>query len=302
MEEVKPYGNEPSAERAAFIQEAAQTMDGIWQRIRATKQIPLAELRQRIVPVIRESVEELQLLELLALLQAKTNYWSRHSVAVGVLSLLIGKWLRLPEPELLQVTTAAILHDVGKSQIHTDLLDKPGPLTPDEFDTMKRHTLIGFDMIKKTFGTSHRQALVALQHHERMDGSGYPLGLGGDKIDPFSRIVAVADVFHAMASKTVYRNPSPLYEVLLQMEGGAYGAFDPEIVSLLISKFMQALIGYEVRLTDGTSAKIVLIHPHDKTRPLVQAEERFIDLSKDYSLQIEQVYASREDTEMETPF
>lgn len=66
--------------------------------------------------------------------------------------------------------------------------------------------------------------------------------------------------------------------------------------------FMQALIGYEVRLTDGTSAKIALIHPHNKTRPLVQAEERFIDLSKDYSLQIEQVYAGNEETEMTTPF
>lgn len=285
--------------------EAIDVMHEVWEKIRISKQIPLAELRLRVIPTLRRSIERLPPLRLLAMLQAsreKQDYLCLHSVAVGTISLLLGKWSNLSEPELLQLATSAILHDVGKIQIPADLLGKPGPLSEEEFDSMKRHTLIGFEMIKKTVGTTHRQAMVALQHHERFDGSGYPLGLTGDNIDLFSRIVAVADVFHAMASKTAYRSPSPLYEVLRQMESGAYGSFDPAIVSLLIRKFMQALIGCEVRLTDGTIAKIVLVHPHRETRPLVQAGDVFIDLSQNYSLQIEQVLAAPEGDEQVTPF
>lgn len=274
------------------LDEAVAVVKGVFERIRVTRQIPLAELRTKVIPVIRHSAERLHLFQLFTLLQAKRDYLYRHSVAVGALSLLIGRWLRLPEAELLQLTTAAVLHDIGKTQIPLDLLDKPGPLTEDEFETMRRHTLIGFEMIRRTVGTTQRQASVALQHHERIDGSGYPFGLKSEKLDLFGRIVAVADVFHAMTSKTVYRDPSPLYEVLKQLEGGAYRTFDPAVATVLIQKFMQALIGYEVMLTDGTRARIVLLHPHHQTRPLVQAGERFIDLSKAYSVHIERVLAA----------
>ncbi|WP_246132049.1 HD-GYP domain-containing protein [Paenibacillus hemerocallicola] len=274
------------------LDEAIAVVKGLFDHIRITRQIPLAEIRTRVIPVIRQSAERLHLFQLFTMLQVKHDYIYRHSVAVGAVSMLLGKWLRLSEAELLQLTTAAVLHDIGKTQIPLELLNKPERLSDDEFDTMKRHTLIGFEMIRKTVGTTQRQASVALQHHERIDGSGYPFGLRDDKIDLFSRIVAVADVFHAMTSKTVYRDPSPMYEVLKQLESGAYGMFDPVVVTLLIQKFMQALIGYEVMLTDGTRAKIVLIHPHHQTRPLVQAGDRFIDLSKEYSVHIERVFPS----------
>ncbi|GAA3400452.1 HD-GYP domain-containing protein [Paenibacillus hodogayensis] len=294
VEEVGPYANVSSALPGLGIDEAAGVVHDVFEQARVSRQIPLAQLRMRVLPLIRESVDRLHLFQLLAALHDKQDYLSRHSVGVGAISMLLGKWIGLPETELLQLTTAAILHDIGKTQIPAELLNKPGRLDDDEFDTMKRHTVIGFEMIRKTVGTTERQAKVALQHHERIDGSGYPLGLKCEQIDPFSRIVAVADVFHAMTSRTVYRNPSPVYAVLKQVEGGAFGAFDPAVVSVLLHKFMQALIGYEVMLTDGTKAKIVLIHPHRQTRPLVQADDTFIDLSQNYALDIEQILANHE--------
>ncbi|WP_238403175.1 HD-GYP domain-containing protein [Paenibacillus mesophilus] len=298
VRDVEDVGHDASMSAellAASLDEAVAVVKGVFEHIRNTRQIPLAELRTRVIPVIRHTTDRLHLFQMFTMLQAKHDYLYRHSVAVGAVSMLLGKWLRLSEAELLQLTTAAVLHDIGKTQIPVELLNKPDRLTEDEFETMKRHTLIGFEMIKKTVGTTHRQASVALQHHERIDGSGYPFGLKSDKIDLFSRIVAVADVFHAMTSKRVYRDPSPLYEVLKQMETNAYGTFDPAVVTVLIRKFMQALIGYEVMLTNGTKAKIVLIHPHNQTRPLVQSGERFIDLSKEYSVHIEQVLGARDE-------
>lgn len=292
VEEFGPYADMFASRQS--IDTAVGVMSGVFEQARLSRQIPLAVLRVQVLPLIRQSVERLQLFQLLAALQAKQDYLYWHSVAVGSISMLIGKWMNLPEAEVLQLTTAALLHDIGKTQISTDLLNKPDYLNKEEFETMKRHTLIGFEMIKKTVGTTLRQANVALQHHERIDGSGYPFGLKSDAIDPFSKIVAVADTLHAMTSRTLYSNPSPLYEVLKQMESGAYGTFDPAVVSVLIRKFMQALIGYEVMLTDGAKGKIVLINPHNQTRPLVQTERRFIDLSQDYSIHIEQVLSNGE--------
>lgn len=277
------------ADQRKRIDETVAIVQGLFNEIRITRRVPLAEIRNLVIPNIRECAGNMPLVDLFASLQSNNDYLYRHSVAVGALSLLLGKWLGMPEAEQLQLTTAAFLHDIGKTMLPVELLKKPDKLSEDEFTTMKRHTLIGYEMMKKTVGTTHRQALVALQHHERMNGMGYPFGMIGDQIDMFSRIVAVADTFHAMMSKTEYRNPSPMYEVLTEMENQAYGSFDPTIVGILIRKFMQALIGYEVVLTDGSKGKIVMINPHHTTRPLVQIGGEFLDLSKHFSIQIEQV-------------
>src|SRR5699024_8481448 len=128
------------------------------------------------------------------------------------------------------------------------------------------------EMIKNTVGTNHRQALVALQHHERMDGSGYPFSITKEKIDLFSRIVAVADVFHAMTSKRVYRNASPFYEVLIQLEKDSFGSLDPTITRLFVENIMNSLIGNSVLLTNGRKGTILMIPRNDPVHPLVKVE------------------------------
>src|SRR5690625_7353760 len=146
----------------------------------------------------------------------------------------------------MQLTTDVLLHDVGKMLVPEEILNKPGQLTEEEFQEMKNHTLYGYEILKDTVGVNHRQALVALQHHERMDGSGYPLQLKRDEIDLFSRIVAVADVFHAMSSNRVYQERSPLYEVLAEMEREVIAKLDPEITYLFI-RSEERRVGKECR-------------------------------------------------------
>src|SRR5690606_34552701 len=106
-------------------------------------------------------------------------------VAVGVISGLIGRWMKLEQQDLQQLITAALLHDSGKMLIPEELLLTCDRLTKEEYDLMKKHTLFGYNLLKETFGINHRLALVALQHHDRIDGSGYPLGVAGDKIEQF---------------------------------------------------------------------------------------------------------------------
>ena len=195
----------------------------------------------------------------------------------------------LDQQQLLQLTVAGLLHDVGKMLIPETILNKPGKLTYQEFIIMQKHTIYGYEILKETIGVTHRQALVALQHHERMDGSGYPMGIKGDKIDLFSRIVAVADVFHAMTSRRVYQDQFPFYKVVSEIERSMFDSLDPAISIVFIEKIMSALIGSSILLSDGRAGKIVMVPKNYPTRPLIQVGEEFIDLTIHSDLQIEKI-------------
>src|SRR5690606_5439508 len=263
---------------------------GIFDEIRETKQLPLPEI-QRFVPSLLEVAEQSDLFRLLSSLQAKDDYTYRHNIGVGVISAMLGKWLHLNEQDLSALTLAATLHDVGKMNIPLEIINKPGKLTDVEYKLMQKHTVFGFEMIQNTPGTSRDEALVALQHHEREDGSGYPHGIFGNRIHPLSKIVAVADVFHAMTSRRAYKAAAPFYAILREMDDGRFGEFDPKAISVFIEKMMQSLVGNYVRLTDLREGLIVMIHPHDPIRPLVQIDNQFIDLSRVRRIEIQQVLA-----------
>lgn len=260
-----------------------------FEYIRAKKKIPIVELRQSLVPGVQALVDDQDLFGLLSALQSKDDYTYRHPLAVSVISGLLGEWMGLERMEVLQLTTAALLHDVGKMLIPSALLDKPGPLTAEEYTVIKEHTIHGYQLMRGTLGVSYRQALVALQHHEHNDGSGYPFGLKGDKIDLFSRIVAVADMFHAMMSNRVYQNPSPFYEVLYEIDRGAYGQLDPAITKLFNRKLMERLQGNRVQLTDGREGRVMMVPVHDPLSPLVQVGPEFVDLRTDRAVRIHHV-------------
>lgn len=272
-----------------MMDETVDVVKAVFGDIRQTKKIPIINLREQVIPMIHEASDGKHLLHLFAALQVKDDYTFRHNIAVGVISNLIGKWMKLDHQELLQLTTAALLHDVGKTQIPKNILNKSGTLTSEEFQVMKKHTIYGYEILRETVGITHRQALVALQHHERMDGSGYPMGVKRNDIDLFSRIVSVADVFHAMSSNRVYQNQFPFYKVIAEMERDMFGILDPEITLLFIKKTMSSLVGNIVLLTDGRKGTILTVSRNNPTRPLIKIEDEFIDLSQDLSLQIEQV-------------
>lgn len=282
-------------EGAAFFQiaidDCTAAMEGIFEQVRynKNKRIPMIELRNEVIPFIHQVTEKNDFYGILAALQSKDDYTYRHNVAVGILSTLLGKWLKMKPEDLSQLTIAATLHDIGKISVPAEILTKPGPLTDEEFQIMKKHTTYGYEMVRDTVGTNHNQALVALQHHERMDGSGYPFGVLGNRITDFSKIVAICDIFHAMTSDRFYRKASPLYEVLIQMQESVYGKLDPYICRVFIDKLMQSMIGNEVELTDGRTGRIVMILSHDPLRPLVNIGEDFVDLSKERTLGIVRV-------------
>ncbi|MNR07874.1 Cyclic di-GMP phosphodiesterase response regulator RpfG [compost metagenome] len=144
-------------------------------------------------------------------------------------------------------------------------------------------------MLRETVGINYRVALVALQHHERADGTGYPLQLKDSQMDKMSRIVAVADVFHAMSSKRPYHEMMPFHEVVFRLREGFFGELDPHIVSIFLHNIIYNLVGRQVLLTDGRWGEVVYINPTDDTNPLVRIDNSFLDLSRERHIHIKEV-------------
>ncbi|MFD0699056.1 HD-GYP domain-containing protein [Paenibacillus sp. GCM10027628] len=293
MHRIDPFSImiEEEAEIAAVssetrMKQVVQHAKELFNTIQITKKIPLLEIREEIVPAVQQMTENANIFQLFEAVRAKDDYTHQHNIGVGVLATLIGKWMNLSANELTTLSLAATLHDVGKVRIPLEILNKPGKLTREEYEIIKRHSLYGYEMLKDTVGVGPRVAAVALQHHEREDGRGYPNGLKKDKIDLFSKIVAVADIFHAMTSKRPYHEPMPFHEVITEMRGGTFGEFEPEIVSVFLEHITRHLVGNQVILTDGRRGEVVYINPHDTGSPLVKIHNEFVDLSKERLIQI----------------
>jgi HD-GYP domain-containing protein (c-di-GMP phosphodiesterase class II) len=262
-----------------ITEEAVSEVKAIYEKIHhQTEQLSNQVIQDELMPKIQELCIQNNLSNVLLALSQKDNYTYRHCIGVAVISFLIGKWLRMKDEELSELAIAGLMHDLGKVKIPDMILNKAGRLNADEYAEMKLHTHLGYEMIRNISEMTEQQALVALQHHEREDGSGYPFGVSGEKITPFSKIVSVADVFHTMISERVYKKPVPLYQVFQEIYKNSYGLFDPKIVYSFITNMMNRLVGDHVILTDGQVARIVMLHPDDLVNPLVEAQGQFYDL------------------------
>jgi putative nucleotidyltransferase with HDIG domain len=271
------------------IKQAVDTSKELFHSIGRSRKIPLLEIRKEVLPAVHHLSEHTNVFQLFEFVKATDEYTYQHNIAVGILSTLIGRWLNLTDEEISILSLAATLHDVGKVKIPLEILNKPGKLSGDEYALVKKHTVYGYELLKETIGLNQRVPLVALQHHERNDGNGYPFGLKQDRVDLFSKIVAVADIFHAMSSKRPYHNPMPFHEIVRQMRKGSFGELDPNIISVFLDNIVKKMIGERVVLTDGRVGEVVYLNPHNAECPLVKIGDEFIDLSRHKDLYIKEI-------------
>ena len=138
-------------------------------------------------------------------IDARDPYTAGHSERVSIYAAALGRQIGLPQAELDALRQGCLFHDLGKIAIRDEVLLKPGPLTPEEYEEMKQHTVLGRDLLQP-MRTLARALPVVYHHHERCDGSGYPEGLGGDDIPLIARAAAIADVFDGMTSDRPYRD------------------------------------------------------------------------------------------------
>ena len=189
------------------------------------------ERAERLERLSDEMVETLA-----SAIDAKDRYTNGHSFRVMEYSVALAKQLGMDEANIKELHREALLHDIGKIGIPDNVLNKPGKLTPDEFGIIKSHTTIG-GMILSKYEDLENAATVAVQHHERFDGSGYPEGLKGDGISRNARIVSVADAYDAMNSNRIYRAALPREKIRDELLRGRGTQFDPELLDAFLILF-----------------------------------------------------------------
>lgn len=228
------------------------------------------ELSKIVNEIIEELLSKKDVLINLVDIKSMDNYTYEHSVNVAVLSLIIGLELNLPKDRLYNLAVGAMLHDVGKVFIPKEILSKNGKLTEQEFNIIKEHPVKGYDYIKSDMDVSPTSSIILLQHHERLDGSGYPDGIYGDKIHEFSKIVAVADVYDAITSDRPYRMSIPPNEAVEYIMGSADRYFDLKVVSAFLKRIVPYPVGTLVKLSNNEIGVIEEINQQYPLRPKIK--------------------------------
>lgn len=190
-------------------------------------------------------------------LKTYDGYTYFHSVNVAVLSAMMGAQIGMNRKELEILTTAAMLHDIGKKFLPIDVLNAPRKLTEEEFQILTQHPKLGFDFLRNTYDFPSLTYLSVLEHHEWYDGNGYPLQKKGDEIPVSARIIKITDVYDAMTSKRPYHDPALPSDVVEYIMGRSGMEFCPEMVSLFLSKIAVYPVGCEVELSNGERGIVV---------------------------------------------
>ncbi len=245
------------------------------------------EVQDLLNPFIEEVKREENIAKLLSRLQCKDEYTFQHTVKIGILSMVLGGWLGLSEDELRKIAIAGTLHDIGKSKIALDILNKPGPLTKIEFAVMKMHTVYGYDILNNSDNYDESIMLAVLQHHERMDGQGYPHRLKKEEINLFARIVAIVDIYHAMTTTRVYSRKRNPFLVLEHLQNNL-NSLDTEIVLTFIDNKLSALQGCKVLLNNGLVGDIIFVDKNYLGAPLIKIKDTkcIIDLKEKKNIEI----------------
>jgi cyclic di-GMP phosphodiesterase len=166
--------------------------------------------------------------------EAKDRFTLEHAERVADTASELARRVRLPPDVIRQIHVGALIHDVGKLAVPDHVLNKPGPLTPDEFDLVKTHTLVGAEIVSPLSSQGHLVAIVR-NHHERFDGRGYPDGLAGPQIPLAARIVAVCDAYDAMVNQRPYRAAIAYTAAIKELVAGRGGQWDPGLVDAFVA-------------------------------------------------------------------
>ncbi len=246
--------------------------------------------RTMVDKIIDELLVNRNILVNLTDIRSFDDYTFAHSVNVCILSIMTGVTMQYNDLKLKELGMGALLHDIGKTRIDREILQKPDDLTKEEFEEVKHHSEYGFEILRKYDDLSLLSAHVAYQHHERWDGHGYPRKLAGEHIHEYARIVAVADVYDALLADRPYRPGYTVNQAMLVLKRMSGIYLDSNCVNALLSNISSYPIGSIIALNTGEIGIVVDVNKEMPTRPVVRliynsfgktfAQIHEVDLSK----------------------
>lgn len=227
------------------------------------------------------------------------HYLFQHSLNVCVYTTLLGMSNGYSRDELMTLGMGALLHDIGKTQISMDVLRKPGSLSKEEFEAMKQHARIGYELLKDEPNLPLVVAHCAFQHHERIDGSGYPRGIKGDEIHDYAKWIGLVDSYDAMTTNRVYSAPMLPHHAIERLYAGTGTLYEQKMLQLFRDKVAIYPIGISVGLQTGETGVVVDLNYSYPHRPIIRilsneageevASPYEIDLSKQLTMMIVRV-------------
>lgn len=231
----------------------------------------VAQLENRLQHLPNSSI-----LQCINNLREKDTYLYHHSLNVGLLNGLLGRWLGLSNDVCHDLIQGGFLHDIGKLKVPQDILNKPGKLTPAEFELIKRHAVYSYETLRNAGEKNNTILQCALHHHERIRGGGYPDGLQLESIALAARITAIADVYDAMVAKRCYKEAHSPFEVLAEFAEEKFSQLDLSIVNVFLEKMPSELIGHDVLLSNGTIATVQYVPENNLAWPIVSYDDTII--------------------------
>ncbi len=257
------------------------------------QKIPVLDLRNGLTALIGHMHDYNVLTFSVPLSLGDPNILIRNSILCAMTSYQLAKWNKFPEKDWLPIAMAGLLHDIGNVKVDPAIFNKPSGLTAEEIQEMRQHTVYGFKLLEGIASFNQGIWLAALQHHERIDGSGYPLKVKGEKIHPYAKIVAIADMYHAMTSNRKYRKAESPYLVLEELHAGSFGKLDPLYVQTFIERTTQFHNGVFVKLNDGRIGEIVFTDRQNPTRPMISINGQIVNLGLNRQWHIVEVFSTK---------
>ena len=271
------------------FREISSRLQNTFRKIVSKNETSMNEIREFSQKIQNELKPSSMVIKNIVLYGSGEDSIYRHGVNVAALSALLGRWIGLEESKINLLVYSAILHDVGKTKIEKEVLKKYTPLTKSEFNMIKTHTSAGYNLIKGITFLDKSVSYGVLMHHERVDGSGYPLGLKGEGIHAFAKVIAIADVFDAINSDRGYKDKKLPFEALQIVKNEGLGKLDYEYVKIFLEHIVGYYTGEEVLLNTDEKCKIIQMNVNNLEKPLVMKNEEFIDLAKEKHLYIKEM-------------
>ena len=263
------------------INHFSSRMDNFLNSLDKNAELDLTEIRTMSKEILDNLTDYDSILRSITNSRNIGEYLRRHSVNVALLSSMLGKWLNFSKKDLTLLTYAAFLHDIGKTKVDQTILNKPSKLTKLEFEEIKKHSVYSYELVRNIPYLDESVGLGVLMHHERLDGSGYPLHLKEEKINAFAKIIGIIDMFDAMTADKVYGKKQNPFMVLNFMQHDCMGLFDYNYLNTFVKQMLNYYTGEMVMLSNGSIGKIIKIDTNNIALPLISIDSNFMDLSNE---------------------
>ncbi|MFC1525303.1 HD-GYP domain-containing protein [Candidatus Latescibacterota bacterium] len=257
-------------ERASEAREqTTDTLKSALADVSSGKGVDVEKINQASEVITESILRNVDAMVSLTRLKKHDPYTAMHCMNVCTLVVAVAQADGVEAGTLTQITSAALLHDVGKTRVPLEILNKPGRFEPDELQEMRKHAVYSADIMQEDGNFNEEQIAIASQHHEMLDGSGYPYGLKGEEIHPYARMTAVADVYDALTAKRVYKPAMPMHQALMRLHKNRDTEFDAHFVDLFVRALGVYPVGSLVELNTRELAVVFEPNPDNSHKPTV---------------------------------